>query len=67
VRVTCRGTKVKTVVNGVTIADFDGAGLLDDDAHRRHHVGRNGHFALQLHKGDELLIQFKDIRVRLLD
>ncbi len=67
IRLICRGTRVKTVVNGITIADFDGAEILDDDAHRRHHVGRNGHFALQLHKGDELLIQFKDIRVRLLD
>ena len=50
-----------------TIADFDGAGVLDDDAHRRHDVGRKGHFALQLHRGDELLIQFRDIRVRALD
>jgi hypothetical protein len=29
--------------------------------------GQKGHFALQLHKGDELLIQFKDVRVRVLD
>jgi hypothetical protein len=55
------------VVNGITITDFDGAGVLDDDAHRRHDVGRRGHFALQLHKDDELLIQFRDIRVRALD
>ena len=47
--------------------EFDGAGILDDDAHRRHDVGRRGHFALQLHKDDELLIQFRDIRVRALD
>jgi len=67
IHLACRGTRVKTVVNGFTIADFDGAGVLDDDAHRRHDVGRKGHFALQLHKGDELLIQFKDIRVRVLD
>ena len=58
---------MKTVVNGITITDFDGAGILDDEAHRRHGVGLRGHFALQLHMNDELLIQYKDIRVRTLD
>jgi hypothetical protein len=67
VRIIARGTKVTTVVNGITITDFDGAGILDDEAHRTHDVGLKGHFALQLHMKDELLIQFKDIRVRLLD
>jgi hypothetical protein len=67
VRILCRGTWVKTVVNGITITDFDGAGILDDEAHRRHGVGLTGHFALQLHKDDELLIQYRDIRVRTLD
>jgi len=67
IHVTARGTRITTVVNGLTIADFDGKGVLDDDAHRRHDVGRKGHFALQLHKDDELLIQFRDIRVRVLD
>jgi hypothetical protein len=59
-----RGTRVTTIVNGLTIADFDGAGLLDDDAHRRRRVGLRGHFALQLHKDDELLVQFRGVRVR---
>jgi hypothetical protein len=67
VRLTCKGMKVTTVVNGITIAAFDGTGILDDEAHRRHDVGRRGHFALQLHKDDELLIQFRDIQVRVLD
>jgi hypothetical protein len=67
IRVVARGTRVKTVVNGITITDFDGAGLLDDAAHRRHGVGLKGHFALQLHRGDELLIQYKGLRVRTLD
>jgi hypothetical protein len=67
VRIIARGTKVKTVVNGITITDFDGAGILDDEAHRTHDVGLRGHFALQLHVNDELLIQFKDVRVRRLD
>ena len=67
VRITARGTKVTTVVNGITITDFDGAGILDDAAHQARDVGLKGHFALQLHMNDELLIQFKDIRVRALD
>ena len=67
IHLTCRGTKVTAEVNGITIADFDGAGILDDEAHRRHGVGLRGHFALQLHKGDELLIEFRAIRVRPLD
>jgi hypothetical protein len=67
VRILCRGTKVKTVVNGITITDFDAAGILDDEAHRSHGVGLRGHFALQLHKDDELLIQYRDIRVRTVD
>jgi hypothetical protein len=67
VRIIARGTKVKTLVNGVTITDFDGAGILDDDAHRARGVGLKGHFALQLHTNDELLIQFRDVRVRTLD
>ena len=67
VRIIARGTKVTTVVNGITITDFDGAGILDDAAHQAHDVGLKGHFALQLHRDDELLIQFKDIRVRALD
>ena len=67
VRIIARGTKVTTVVNGITITDFDGVGILDDAAHQAHDVGLKGHFALQLHRDDELLIQFKDIRVRALD
>jgi hypothetical protein len=60
----CRGTRVRTILNGVVRTDWDGAGVLDNAAHRRHNVGRTGHFALQLHSGDELRIRFKDIEVR---
>ena len=48
------------------MADFDGRGVLDDAAHRKHNVGMKGHIALQLHSRDELLIEFKDIRIRAL-
>ena len=54
---------MKTFVNGNMIADFDGAGVLDDKAHRRHNVGLKGHIALQLHADDELHIKYKDILI----
>lgn len=60
----CRGMKVRTIVNGVVRTDWNGAGVLDNAAHRAHNVGRQGHLALQLHSGDELRIRFKDITVR---
>ena len=62
-----RGTHVKTVVNGVVCADWDGTGVLDNAAHRERNVGCTGHFALQLHMKDQLRIRFKDIFVRELD
>ena len=62
--VECRGTRIKTTVNGVPIADYDGAGVLDDDLHMRRNVGMRGNLALQLHTGDDLYIQFKDIFVK---
>lgn len=60
----CRGTHVKTILNGVVRTDWDGAGVLDNAAHVQHNVGRVGHFALQLHTGDQLRIRFRDIRIR---
>ena len=62
--IVCQGRKIKSVMNGVTIADYDGAGRLDDEAHRKHNVGMKGQIGLQIHPGDELLIRFKDIMVR---
>jgi CubicO group peptidase (beta-lactamase class C family) len=60
----CRGTRVITRVNGIVRTDWQAAGVLDNAAHQRHNVGRSGHFALQLHSGDELRIRYKDIEVR---
>jgi len=62
--VECRGLKIKTTVNGVLTADYDGAGVLDDDLHKRRNVGTRGFLALQLHTGDDLYIQFKDIYIK---
>jgi hypothetical protein len=63
-RILAVGTRIKTTLNGLVMADFDGAGILDDEPHRRHNVGLRGHIALQLHDKDELLIQYRDIRIR---
>jgi hypothetical protein len=60
----CRGTKIRTTVNGNPVADYDGAGVLDDDLHKRRNVGLRGFVALQLHTGDDLYAQFKDIYIK---
>lgn len=64
VQVTCKGTRITTVVNGVTIADYDGAGRLDDETHRMRNVGMKGHIGLQIHPGGQLRIRFKDIEIK---
>ncbi len=63
-RVVARGTRIETFVNDVPVARFEGAGILDDAAHRRRGVGLSGHIALQLHGGDDLRIRFRDLRLR---
>jgi hypothetical protein len=67
VQVICRGKRIKTIINGVTIADYDGAGRLDDEAHQNRNVGLKGHIGLQIHPGKQLLIRFKEINVRELE
>lgn len=64
VEVICRGTRILTKVNGNVRSDFRGAGILDDETHRSRNVGLKGHIGLQLHSKDELLIQFKDVRIQ---
>jgi hypothetical protein len=59
----CRGTKIQTFLNGVLMTDFEGAGVLDDEAHRKRGVGLKGHLALQLHGHNHLKIRFRDIRI----
>jgi len=63
-RLICKGMRIKTIVNGIVCTDWDATGLLDNELHRQHNVGQKGHFALQLHNGDELRIKFKDIEVK---
>jgi hypothetical protein len=59
--ISARGTRVRAVLNGVVVRDWDGAGVLDDATHRERNVGLRGHLALQIHKGDRLKIRFKEI------
>ena len=51
-------------MNGLSVADYEGAGVLDDEVHKLHNVGMRGCIALQLHNGDELHIQFKDVYIK---
>lgn len=64
VAIECRGTQIRTTINGLAIADYDGAGVLDDATHRKFNVGMRGFIALQLHVHDRLHVAFKDIRIR---
>lgn len=63
-RISARGTKLSAVLNGVRVMEWDGSGVLDDEVHRQRGVGMKGHVALQIHRGDQLRIRFKDIRIR---
>jgi len=62
--ISAKGMKVKSVLNGVTVVDYDGSGTLDDELHRKHNVGTKGVIALQIHSGDELNLRFKDLRIK---
>ena len=61
--ITARGMKIRSVLNGVTVVDYDGSGVLDDALHREINVGTRGVIGLQLHAHDELKLRFKDIRI----
>jgi len=60
----CRGMLVETVVNGNRVTEFNGNGILNDEAHRTQRSGETGCIAFQLHMNDELKIRFKDIQIK---
>jgi hypothetical protein len=62
--ITAQGMKIKSVLNGVTLVDYDGAGVLDDEAHRQLEVGACGQIGLQIHSYHELKLRFKDLRIK---
>jgi len=59
-----KGMKITTRVNNIEISEYDGTGILDDLVHKEHHVGTIGHIALQLHKGGQNFVRFKDVEIR---
>jgi pimeloyl-ACP methyl ester carboxylesterase len=59
-----KGMKITSRLNGVTVVDYNGAGVLDDPLHEAHHVGTKGLIGLQIHMYDELKLRFKDIRIK---
>jgi hypothetical protein len=63
-QITAVGTQISAVLNGVTVTNYDGYGVLNDAIHKKHNVGRCGHIALQIHKNDQLKIRFKDIFIK---
>ena len=62
--ITARGMKIQCVLNGVTVVDYDGSGVLDDQEHKKHNVGTKGVIGLQIHSYHELKLRFKDIRIK---
>jgi hypothetical protein len=62
--ITAEGTKIKSVLNGVTVVDYDGSGVLDDELHQKLKAGLRGMIGLQIHSNDELKLRFKDVRIK---
>ena len=62
--ISAQGTQLKAVLNGVTLMQWDGSGVLDDAVHQKYNVGMKGNIALQIHKNNELKIRFKDIEIK---
>lgn len=62
--ISAAGMRIRSVLNGVTVVDYDGSGVLDDALHKQHRVGIRGVIALQIHSYHELKLRFKDIRIK---
>ncbi|MEP3571108.1 MAG: family 16 glycoside hydrolase, partial [Flavobacteriaceae bacterium] len=60
----CKGTLIKSILNGTVVTDFDGEGILNDEIHKEQNVGMKGKIALQVHAKNELFIRFKDIQLK---
>jgi N-acetylneuraminic acid mutarotase len=63
-RIVCKGMQITTYVNNILVSDYDGTGVLDDEAHKRYNVSEKGHIALQLHKFSDNYIRYKNIEIR---
>jgi 3-keto-disaccharide hydrolase len=58
-----KGMNVKTIVNGIPFANFNGEGILNDALHTSKNVGSTGYIALQAHAEEKVVINFKDIKI----
>ena len=58
-----KGMNVKTIVNGIAFANFNGEGVLNDALHKTKNVGSTGYIALQAHADEKVVINFKDIKI----
>ena len=62
--ITAKGMKIRSLLNGVTVVDYDASGILDDELHKSRGVGTKGLIGLQIHSYHELKLRFKDIRIK---
>jgi hypothetical protein len=62
--ITAKGMRIRSVLNGVTVVDYDGSGVLDDEVHKKWNVGTKGVIGLQIHANDEIKLRFKDVRIK---
>ena len=62
--VIAQGMRIKSVLNGTTVVNYDGTGVLDDELHRKANIGSRGMIGLQIHSGEEIRLRFKDIRIK---
>lgn len=63
----CNGAQIKTIINGVVQTDWNSAGILDSENHKKYGVGTKGILAFQIHRNNKVRIYLKDIKIRLLD
>jgi hypothetical protein len=59
-----KGNHIETFLNGNQVVNFNGAGVLNNEAHVKSNVGAKGFIALQLHMKSRLKMRYKDIQIR---
>lgn len=60
-KIRAQGDVIQTWVNGHLVTYFEGTTDLNTPFHKKYNVGSTGKISLQLHSGDDLGLQFKDI------
>ena len=58
-RIVARGSKIRLEINGVVMSEVD-----DRDAK---HAATSGIIALQMHPGPPMKVQFRNLRIKMLD